>query len=43
MKIRTRHVPCVWYDETDERRKAVLDQRTLFKLESDHGLYTVKD
>lgn len=36
-------VLCVWFDKNGERHKEVFDQRTLFKLETDHGLFTVKD
>lgn len=32
-------VECVWYDEEHNRQKEVFDQRTLYKVEEDHGLF----
>ena len=36
-------VVCVWYDEEHERHKEIFDQRALYKLEEDHGLFSMKD
>jgi uncharacterized protein YodC (DUF2158 family) len=36
-------VLCVWFDENEERHKDVFDQRTLFKVEENQGLFSVKD
>lgn len=36
-------VVCVWYDEEGNRHREVFDQRSLYKLEADHGLFTRKD
>lgn len=33
-------VVCVWYDEDHKRQKEVFNQRGLYKLEEDHGLFT---
>ncbi len=36
-------VKCVWYDEDKNRFVKVFDQRSLYKLEKDHGLFTTRE